>query len=152
MREPEKIEDPTGRHIRTRVIDDRFERYPIIQSAPVNARGSGPEFLEVFRTESMERARAGHVVFSFDATYDDATRTFANLYLEVNVLGYVGSAATLLEYVTIDSNALGEFEWDHPESFSNLAFEVRQNIDGVVTPVTTGIVSCTFNVQGAYWR
>lgn len=145
------IKDPTGRVIRTRDVDDRGERFPVIQTAPVNARGLG-DFQEIFRTENMERARRGHVVFSFDATYDDTARTFSNLYLEVNVIGYVGNAGTLVQYCTLDTNSLGEFEWFDPETFSNLAFEVRQNIDGVNTASVTGIISCTFNVQGAYWR
>ena len=147
----DKILDPTGRHIRTRTIDDRGERFPIIQSAPVQALGFG-DFQEIYRTENMDRARRGHVVFSFDAVYDDATRLFAMHMLEVNVIGYVGNAATLIEYVTLDVNALGECQWFDPETFSNIAFEVRQNIDGVNTADTTGIDSCTFNVQGAYWR
>jgi hypothetical protein len=148
----EVIKDGTGRVLRTRELDDRFELFPIIMTAPVNARGTGTDFQEVWRTADMQRARAGHVTFSFNAEYDDVTRTFANLYLEVNVLGYVGNSATVVMYTTIDMNTLAEFEWDDPETYSNLAFEVRQNIDGVVTPVTTGIVSCFFNVQGGYWR
>lgn len=148
----EKIKDPTGRVIRTRELDDRFELFPLNMSAPANARGTGTDFVEIWRTPAMERARAGHVVFSFDLTVDDATRLFANAFLEVNVIGYVGNAGTVVQYSTIDVNSLGEFEWDEPETFSNLGFEVRQNIDGVVTPDTTGIVSLFFNVQGAYWR
>lgn len=149
---PEVLKDSTGRHIRTRELDDRFERFPIIMVAPVNARGTGPAFQEVWKTEGMERARAGHVTFSFDAQYDDTTRTFSNLYLEVNVIGYVGNTPTVVLYTTLDMNGIGEFEWDDPDTFSNLAFEVRQNVDGVVTGSVVGIVSVTFNVQGAYWR
>ncbi len=149
--QPEAIVDSNGRHIRTRTIDDRFEKYPIIMAAPVNCLGIG-DFQEVWKTEGMDRARAGHVLFSFDATYDDTARLFSNLYLEINVVGYVGSTPELLLYVTLDSNSLGEFEWDDPDTFTALAFEVRQNVDGVNTADTTGITRLTLNVQGAYWR
>ena len=149
---PEKIKDPTGRLIRTRELDDRCELYPVVMTAPVNAMGTGTAFQEVWRSTGMERARAGHVVFSFVAEYDDVTRLFSNLFLEVNVIGYVGNTPEVVLYVTLDPNSLGEFQWDTPDTFSNLAFEVRQNVDGVVTPDTTGIVSLNLNVQGAYWR
>ncbi len=148
----EVLKDPTGRVIRTRELDDRFERFPIIMTAPVNAMGTGPAFQEVWQSEGMERARAGHVTFSFDAQYDDTTRLFSLLCLEVNVIGYVGNTPTLVLYTTIDQNGLGEYEWDDPDTFSKIAFEVRQNIDGVNTPDTTGIDACTFQIQGAYWR
>ncbi len=151
MKGEQTIVDGTGRVIRTRDVDDRGERFPIIMTQAVNVRGIGA-FNEVYRTESMERARRGHVVFSFNAEYDDVARTFANLYLEVNVVGYVGNAGTVVEYVTIDTNSLGEFEWDEPDTFINLGFEVRQNIDGVNTASVVGIDSSLFTVQGSYWR
>lgn len=145
-----KLLDPTGRVIRIREDDDRGERFPIIQGGPASCAGIGL-YTEVFRTENMERARRGHITFTVDLSVNDAS-TFGSLFLEVNVIGYVNGAAQVVEYLTMDQNTLGEYEWAEPESFSNIALEVRQNIDGVVAATTIGITYLRLNVAGAYWR
>jgi hypothetical protein len=147
----ETITDATGRVIRVRDLDDRGERFPIIQGAPASCAGIGV-FTEVFKTESMERARRGHLTYSIDVHLNDS-RTWSNLYLEVNVIGYIaGGPPSVVQYTTIDVNILGEFEWLEPDSFSNIGIEVRQNLDGVVDGQTNGIDWLRLNVQGAYWR
>jgi hypothetical protein len=130
----------------------RFDRFPIVMTQAVNVKGGGTDFTEVWRTENMERARRGHVTFGFLATFDDVARTFSNLFLEVNVVGYVGNTGTVVMYTTIDVNSLGEFSWEDPETYTALSFETRQNIDGVNTPSGVGIVTSVFSVQGSYWR
>ena len=144
-----KFVDASGRII-IRETDDRGERFPIIQSGPAQCSGI-EDFTEVFRTESMERARRGHITFTVDLRTNEAFG-LTSLLLEVNVVGYVGGASQVLQYVTMDANALGEFEWEDPESYSAIAMEVRQNLDGVNDDSVVGIDYLRLNVAGAYWR
>lgn len=130
--------------------DDSGERFPLTQSAPAECLGIGT-FTEVWRSETLERARRGHVAFSVDVRAAIHGLPF-RLSLEVNVIGYVQGFGQLVLYTTIDHNNPGEYEWSEPETFSALAMEVRQNINGVNSDATTQLLAVRLNVAGAYWR
>lgn len=143
-----EVQDPSGRVV-VREIDDRGESFPIVQSAPANVRGLDV-FQEVFRTESMARARRGQITFNIDTILTDSFGGF--LMVEVNVVGFVGGASEVLQYCTIDPNQLAEFRWEEPQSYSAIALEARQNVNGVNTSDTTGITQLRLNISGRYWR
>lgn len=132
--------------------DDRGSRVPIVQPRPANCRGIG-SFTEVWR-ESLESARRGHLMLSANVEFDD---TFAGsfLLLEVNVVGYVGAAGSVLFRTVLGGDfdpTPVEFWWDEPETYNAIALEARQNNSGQPAPTVLGVVRADLMVNGSYWR
>lgn len=130
--------------------DDRGQPYALIQSQPANVLGLGV-FSELVRIP-LTRARRGHLLLSGNVQTSGA---FPGQYvaIEINVVGFVGAAPTRL-YATALTNLfnLVAFGWEEPETYSSLAFEARQIVDGQPSFVSTGITLLTFTIAGTYWR
>ena len=149
MVESRTTTDPSGR-VTIVEKDDRGSSYPIILSQNIDVRGISA-FSELGRI-TLERARKGHLFLSATAQTNGAF-TGSFVAIEVKVVGYVASAASVLLYTAMDSNInLVNFAWDEPNSYTALGIEARQIVDGLASGTTTGIDFLNFSVAGTYWR
>lgn len=147
--EQKTTRDPSGR-VTIYETDDRDTPFPIVAGQVISARGVAA-FSELIRVP-MERARRGHLLISANVVTNAA---FANQYvcIEINIVGYIGAAATTLLYTAVDSNLnLATFGWDEPLSLAAIGIEARQNVDGLASGSATGIDFLTFTLAGTYWR
>lgn len=147
--EPKIWQDPSGR-VRVVESDDRGMPFNLFQSQPASVLGI-PTLSEVLRLE-MEHARRGHLYISSNIV---TTAAFTGQYVAIayTVVGYRGSAGSVLFRSGLaGAFNLAEFKWDEPETYSSLAVEARQIVDGAGSSVVTGITVLTLSVFGTYWR
>jgi hypothetical protein len=141
---------PGGVRVRIVENDDRGQPYPLIQSQPANILGMSV-YQEVVRLE-MVRARMGQIFVSASIA---TTAAFTGQYVAIgyNVVGYLGSAGSVLLRSGLSNTFnLAAYTWEEPESYSSLAIEARQIVDGLPSGVTTGITVLSLAIAGTYWR
>jgi hypothetical protein len=147
--QPQTTVDPTGR-VRIIEKDDRGQPFSLFQSQPASVLGVGA-FSEVLRLE-MLRARRGQL---FLAASIFTTTAFTNQYVAIayNVVGFLGAAGSVLMRSGLTNTfPIASFEWEEPETYSALAIEARQIVDGVPSAVQTGIQTLNLTCYGFYWR
>lgn len=141
--------DPSGR-VKVVEHDDRDSPFPILTTQPINCIGIAA-FSEMLRYP-LTRARRGHIYLSGNVV---TTAAFTSQFLavDVRVIGFIASAPSVVFQTALSATfALAEYSWEDPKSFTALGIEVRQNINGAGSGVTTGIQVLSLSVAGTYWR
>lgn len=148
--DPTTVTDASGRVIIT-TKDDRDTPFGFQSPNAISINGLAA-FSEVFRFE-LTRARRGHVLLSANVATDGS---FANqyVYIEVNVLAYVGATPAVVMRTGLDQNLPQvKWTWDVPDTYSQIGIEARMIVDGKApTGAVVGVDSLTLAAIGTYWR
>lgn len=129
--------------------DDRgtVESWNLAQAADMRGVGA---FKEIARVETRGRAR-GQVLVTGQVVAGGAF-TGNYLYVEFNIVGYVGSQPTIVARGCIgQKNPQQRYTFEDVDAFDELAIEARQVVDGAASSNTTA-QAALLSASGRFWR
>lgn len=143
--------------------DDRgqADTWTAPQALDVRQRGAFTELARIpldFNQIDPQTGQSHRVLYVRGSLILSATvipgSSFTNQYLamEINVVGYVGSSASLLKRIGLDNNQnQSRYIWDGSEAWQSIGIEARQIVDGVPDG-TTAVQQLTLGAVARLWR